>query len=753
MINKNRTEKLNKWQKLVKIFVTFLIAFAVTFCGWNKMTAIAALTPDPTICPADRTISPLEKELREALGDQSLNTTNILTFSNKLLTYEGCPEEMGAWVMLPMPKKEADRMQAVHSIVLPDNQVLIFNGSSNRNRLEPTDKDPNGEILPDEIVKNGVVYKLFDGVNITTQDGYDEDDYNAVNNTSIFNPSLSDPYYKNDGSEKDFDTVPFTRIASPDAIVDGESNDLFCSGHLHLPNGDVLVIGGTRFYYPGVQFQGSKQANLFHWDTKTWEELGVLPDGHWYPTLVPLEDGSIAAFSGLSAGVFNKISPIVEIYNPNETDESKKWQHLDISNVPNSPFTQGMNDQVFTKDLIDLYPRILPTKDGRFLITGDGGGKTPLVVHKSVHSYFAKFDKDAEGNYSIEFQLGPDRKEVSKVYGTASIDPNSENGDILLYGGIIGTNDISFGAGKYAIRGASITASVERWVAPDPETDPDGLGYWTIDEEFLAKIDEDILQNSSSNYADPQYEYVKQSSNLGRYGKRAMENAVLLPNKDILVINGGNYAENLPNYFPTLLTADPDKDSTQADQHLGFHTKTLNPDNQPRLYHNNALLLPDARVLVLGGNNSRAARYVDDGEVEVNTYHDFNFVPKGYTANSGEIYQHSIFYPPYLFTQGARPEIETDIDTISYGETETITVSNSSGDGTDDSMVLIKLPSVTHSFDRGQRFVELEKSYDGAGVISFTVPTDRFYSPPGYYMLFYVNAEGTPSHAKIVSLS
>ena len=109
----------------------------------------------------------------------------------------------------------------------------------------------------------------------------------------------------------------------------------------------------------------------------------------------------------------------------------------------------------------------------------------------------------------------------------------------MLYGGIIGSNDISFGPGKYAIRGASIVASVERWIAPEPNSE-DNSGKWVIDEDFLARIDEDILQNSSDDYKNPQYEYVKQSSNLGRFGKRAMESAVILPTKQVLVVNGGN---------------------------------------------------------------------------------------------------------------------------------------------------------------------------------------------------------------------
>ncbi len=704
--------------KLLKILAIFVFAVAVTFSRGSYAIADVVPSSAPKICAEPP--SELETQLRNNL-------------KTKLLTYEGCPAEMGAWYMLPMPKKK-DRMQAVHAALLPNSKVLIVNGSSNRNHVTP------------------------DG---TIEDDIDNSQDEVVDNTSIFDPSLSD-FFDNQ-SKPDFTTSPFQRIKSPPAKANGEINDLFCSGHLHLPNGDVLFVGGTRRYYPGVKFEGSRNANVFHWEDEKkdnpWENLGLTEDGHWYPTLVPLADGKIASFSGLTISPAQIISTLVEIYDPENQEEP--WQSIDIKNLPNNPFNTPMNDENFGSDIIDLYARILPTKEkNRFLITGDGGGKNNAkIAHASVHSYFVTFDKDPEtGKYSISFDEGPERKAINKVYGTAALDPSSPNGDILLMGGILGTNNIGIGPGKDVIEGATIASSLERWKAPDPG-ETDAKGSWEIDKNFFAKIDEDILLETEDivdgkvKNLPLKYKYAKQSSNLGRYGKRAMEQAVILPSKEILVVNGGNYAETRPAYNPTLLIPD----ATKTD-HQGFRTKLMNPDVEPRLYHNNALLLPDARVLVMGGNNSRAARYDLDGRVRLDTKNDFAFVEKGTEGNSGEIWQHAIFYPPYLFGATARPEIETDLQKLEYSAPQSISVSNASSDG---SLVLMKLGSATHSFDMGQRLIDLDiQDQKPSGTdndtsitsISFTAPTDEHFSPPGYYMLFYVNGAGKPSHAKIVQL-
>ncbi|MFW9257627.1 galactose oxidase-like domain-containing protein [Nostoc sp. CALU 546] len=608
----------------------------------------------------------------------------------------GTKEEMGAWETIPMASKE-NLMQSIHTILLPNGKVLSLNGSSFRSTLV----NDNGKI------------SFIEGVKVT--------DYNVVNNTSLFDPK----------------TEKFERIASPRALQYGESNDLFCSGHLQLADGNVLFVGGTGRYYPGGAFTGSKQVNLYNWQTGEWSTSGQLKDGRWYPSLIPLADGKIVIFSGLKLEAPNQINPSLEIYDP----KTQKFHYIDLTGIKNSPFNTKLQN-VDAYDSIDLYPRVFPTVDGRLLITGDEAGiGNVLVLHASKKSYLMSIHENAQGKFSVSFEVGPERGETSKAYGTALADPNSK--DVLLIGGLIGTNDINFGrGGRENISGASVVSSLQRWVSSEKSGEKNGK--WETIKNFLNK-------------------------------PRANVQAVILPNKEVLIINGGEYPEYRPVYEPLLMTADQDAPG-------GYKTKSMNPAKLPRLYHNGALLLPDARVLIIGGNANRTARE-EDGTVHVDILRDpkqyyklaklkdksgqakefdlqeYYKSPQSYFAEGdpepfvpSEIWQAEIFSPPYLFKPGSRPEIVKAPEKIGYGQFGTIFVKNATNEG---SVVLIKLGSVTHSFDYGQRLADLPLENVALGdesSIKFKAPKNANLYPPGYYMMFYLNELGKPSYAKLVKL-
>jgi galactose oxidase len=63
----------------------------------------------------------------------------------------------------------------------------------------------------------------------------------------------------------------------------------------------------------------------------------------------------------------------------------------------------------------------------------------------------------------------------------------------------------------------------------------------------------------------------------------------------------------------------------------------------------------------------------------------------------------------------------------------------------------IRLGSVTHAFDMGQRANTLTFTRTATGV-AVDVPDNANQAPPGYYMLFILNRNGVPSTGSIVKV-
>jgi len=124
--------------------------------------------------------------------------------------------------------------------------------------------------------------------------------------------------------------------------------DVFCAGQTVLPDGKVLVAGGTQQYDP---FIGLHSSWLFDPSLEEWIRVGDMAFGRWYPSLVTLGDGRAIAVSGISAAS--------EIYAP-----MAGWSTL----------PHGTD--------LPLYPHLLVLADGAVFFTGGQLGQAIIDARK-----------------------------------------------------------------------------------------------------------------------------------------------------------------------------------------------------------------------------------------------------------------------------------------------------------------------------------------------------------------------------------
>jgi hypothetical protein len=151
-----------------------------------------------------------------------------------------------------------------------------------------------------------------------------------------------------------------------------------------------------------------------------------------------------------------------------------------------------------------------------------------------------------------------------------------------------------------------------------------------------------------------------------------------------------------------------------------------------RQYHSTAVLLPDGRVMTGGGGICAVCMTV------------------GYLEKNIEY-----FTPPYLYKKdgtgqlAARPVISTAPASVGINANFTISSAQAASIR---KVALVGLGDVTHGVDQGQRYVPLTFSASGT-TLTVTGPPNGGVAPPGYYMLFVVDATGVPSIAKMIQVA
>jgi hypothetical protein len=178
---------------------------------------------------------------------------------------------------------------------------------------------------------------------------------------------------------------------------------------------------------------------------------------------------------------------------------------------------------------------------------------------------------------------------------------------------------------------------------------------------------------------------------------RDKTNSVLLPDGRLLVVGG----------IETLTDGGPAELFDPEDPGAGF---ALGPSMKYRRgYHSTAILLPDGSVLVGGDPNG------------------------GSTPNER-------YLPPYFFM--TRPTLASAPAAIAYGAAFTVHCPTATAISR---VVLMRPGAVTHGFNQAQRHIECVISSASGTSLDAVAPPNGNIAPPGHYLVFLVDHDRVPS--------
>jgi galactose oxidase len=199
---------------------------------------------------------------------------------------------------------------------------------------------------------------------------------------------------------------------------------------------------------------------------------------------------------------------------------------------------------------------------------------------------------------------------------------------------------------------------------------------------------------------------------------RAYGNGVVLPDGTVLALGGQQHPQS---FTDTAAPLSPELwDPATGDFTL------MAPEVEPRTYHSVALLLPDGRVFSGGG---------------------------GLCGNCATNHANGqIFTPPYLLNADGsarvRPTITTAPATARPGATITVTTGAAVP-----RFALVRTSAVTHTVNTDQRRIPLTPTSVSGTSHTLQIPADTGVALPGDYLLFALDAQGTPSVAKFIRIN
>jgi hypothetical protein len=521
--------------------------------------------------------------------------------------------------------------------------------------------------------------------------------------------------FRNTGKLNVADLTPDDFALNAAAFTDagasrGLNYNLFCAGNSMLADGRLLVAGG----HDKAGNNGIRKINIF--DARRWrwvprpepavkrdftdDPTGLLfphadplderntDPAHrsdmryqrWYPSTVALPDGRVLILSGSDQDT--SVGPV-------EASGTKVRQAVPEVYDPTTDTTVALEN---ARKLFAMYPRAYVVQTGRgkrdWKVAVTAEVEPPLPTPEEMRAY-DPFNYNGK-TYLLDV-LGALRDPQRNV----PAENHWELVDSALY-----AHDSGAGAALWQLDHKG-RATSQRVVRFGGDSGTGGVVSAVESMDFESAVPEwehvaDLVQPATQN------------------------NAVALPDGNVVVV-GGTASRGTINSLRLQL----------FDSSAGTITPGV-ASTIPRHDHSTTLVLPDASVIIMGGNRT-------------------NLLPGN--RNAG-VPVAEIFRPPYLF-KGPRPEIDRAPDEIDYGERFDVKLTGSASRIR--SAALIRIGPVTHNWDWDNRYVKLAVDQSGhrtkrSRTVSVAAPSRPALAVPGYYMLFMVSDEGVPSVAARVQL-